>query len=206
MYLSGLGAGPFLRTFIFVPPGSNAFGPYASVCGTLPNGCYNTGRVDMGAPVGGACLSPDPQQFADFQSMAAYAASHGETLREFSTVQEINAFCSTAGIQPVQVAAKPPGGLPSYAPPTIQQIPAPGYVNPSYTPGGTPILSTGVATASAPQMPPPGQVIVSQPSGPIDFGSEPGLQEPTPTTAGPSPFLLLLLAGVGVSLLAKRRP
>lgn len=149
MYLEGMGAGPFLRAYIFTPPGSTKNGPYASVCGSLPNGCYNTGRVDMGAPVGSACLHPDPVQFDDFTKMAVYAGEHQESLREFSSVAEMTQFCSTAGV-PAPVVASPTVN-PS---PTITQTPAPGFTVGASTSSGARRLPTGISTPSAPRMQP----------------------------------------------------
>jgi len=198
MYLSGLGAGPFLRAFIFVPPGSNQFGPYASVCGSLPNGCYNTGRVDMGAPVGQACLNPDPQQFDNFQSMAAYAAAHQESLKEFSSVQAINSFCSTAGAAPVTAAPTP-----SVPPPTITQTPSGGYINPGATSSGSGRFPTGIATPSAP---PPTVVVTGSPGylGPPDAAPVNGGAPAEASVMGMSPLALLLIAGLGVGFLMKK--
>lgn len=90
-----------VRAYIFSPPGSPSCPPDAV------NGCYNTGHIDTNAPAGQACLNPDPQQFGSLQDLIAYANSHGEALRQFNSVAEVNAVC---GASSVSVA---PSGSPS---------------------------------------------------------------------------------------------
>lgn len=101
---------PKFRAYIYVKPNSNAFGPYASVCGSLKGGCFNTGAFDSDAPRGQGCLNADPQQFASFQDLVSYAAARGETLMEVETVAAINKLCSS-GIAPAlnQLPSSIPG-------------------------------------------------------------------------------------------------
>lgn len=160
MYLSGPSVGPFIRAYIFTPAGSDRNGPYATVCGSLKNGCYNTGRIDMGAPKGQVCLQPDPQQFDDYTKLLAYAAAHGESVKEFASVPDITAFCSMSGI--------PSPGPAIQAPPPIQLIPSPGYINAGVTSSGARILPSGVTTPSAP---PTGTTLIMQPTTPTDLGA-----------------------------------
>lgn len=111
------------RVFIYVPPGSNEFGPYANVCGSIVNGCYNTGRFDEGTGLCG-----DPKQFDNIASMTAYAQANGETLYQAKTVEEVNALCTAraaAAPKPPQVIqpTAPAAGLPAPPPVGLVAIP-----------------------------------------------------------------------------------
>lgn len=57
-----------------------------------------------------------------------------------------------------------------YAPPTVQAQQAPGYSNPGVTSSGAAVLSSGVATPTAPA---PQSFVVTSPGGPIDLGPAP---------------------------------
>lgn len=121
------------RAFIYVPPGVQA-----------PNELWQTGHMDPDAPPGQACLAPDPQTFTTLQSLIEYAAAHGETLRQFNSVAEVNAICAGSG----------PLAGPQNLPPT-NQVPISGCVagvcGPSATtsqppPTGIPSQITGAPT------------------------------------------------------------
>jgi len=90
-----------------------------------------------------------------------------------------------------------------FSSPTISQIPAPGYTPSAPPSSGGRLLPTGLPTPSAPSP----TILFSTPSAPIDYG-------PIPTTdTGPqeagvlglSPLALLVIAGLGVGFLMKRR-
>jgi len=113
MYLAGIGA--YERLWLFDPPGSANCPP------DLVNGCYNTGQ----SPGCG-----DPQQFATFANLQAYAKAKGETLRQVASADEAFRICNTK-------------------PPTIE-IPAPQTQRTSQP--GTTILPTGKSTPTAAQV------------------------------------------------------
>jgi len=80
-----------------------------------------------------------------------------------------------------------------FPPPTVQQIPAPGYQQPASSGSGARILTTGVATPSGPLIiSTPGGGMVYEPAAP----AEPG--EPPAQEAG---FHPLLAIGLGLGLL-----
>jgi len=109
------------------------------------------------------------------------------------------------GTDSIQVlaAATTQAAAPIMPPPTVQQIPAPGYVNPGPTSSGGSRLPTGIATPSSPS-------ILFTPAPPMIFQSPTPSEAPTgePVEAGVfgmSPLALLLIAGLGIGLLMKRR-
>lgn len=88
----------------------------------------------------------------------------------------------------------------TFAPPTVQQIQAPGYVNTVASAGGSgagTLLPSGVATPSAPAPP---AVFVSAPSGPLDLSQPaPGPETSAETQAAGFPNIgTLLLIGAGL--------
>jgi hypothetical protein len=94
------------RVYIFVPFQSNKYGPYATVCGSLPNGCYNTGRLDDTATV---MRCTDAKQFASLQDMLVYAQSNNEIPMEAQSIEEVNALCSAPQTtQPPVITATAP--------------------------------------------------------------------------------------------------
>lgn len=143
-----------VRAYIFSPPGSPSCPPDAV------NGCYNTGHIDTDAPAGQSCLNPDPQQFGSLQDLIAYANSHGESLRQFNSVAEINAVC---GASPVQVA---PAGSPSSSGVSACGM---GLCGPTSTAtvggGGTPSATTAAPGGGASPSNPYTPVVTSSPSG-----------------------------------------
>lgn len=125
------------RAFIHEAPGSKNCPP------EYPNGCYNTGRVDTGAVPGTACANPDAQQFADrdgksgLQWMIEYAASKGETIRQFNSEADVAAVC---GASPIQSAPTPGQSVPTTTPgPPVQNNPGSG----SLTSGGGYVQTPG---------------------------------------------------------------
>lgn len=91
-------------------------------------------------------MNPDAAGFYDLASMIAYAAQKGETLRQFSTLEEVNAICSVSS----PIVSAPPGGgcttcstaAPGAPPTATGNTPGtPGPLSPA-PPGG--IFGTGV--------------------------------------------------------------
>jgi len=100
-------------------------------------------------------------------------------------------------IQVLPASTQPSTQLVQPGPPIVQQIAAPGYTNPTATPGGAAILTTGVSTPSAPA---PMYSIYNQPAGPAMIAPE----AETPGTGDLAPgdnSTLLMFAGLGLLLL-----
>jgi len=133
-----------LRLYTYDPIGSQ-FGPKNS-CGSEPTNTwiYNTGHYDIS--LGTPCSQPDAQGFCDWNTMAAYAGQHGETLVLVSRA-DLTALCGyRAPVQPVSVTT--PGATPSGLTPgrPVSQPTAPSGTTPGA--GGT--VSTTVTTTSTP--------------------------------------------------------
>lgn len=163
---------------------------------------YDTGVFDSSAPPGAGCLNPDAQQFASLQDLLAYANSHGETVQQVNSVQEVNAICSGQMAQPSQ----PSGCMGGICGPTI--------------PGGGGTTTTG-GPGPANQPPTTTSVVPSGggapviPGGPSPYGGQSpspfggnlpgmgGLPAPSPTgmptggvgTASPKPGTTVAAAG-----------
>jgi hypothetical protein len=104
------------------------------------------------------------------------------------------------GTDSVQVLAtiQPATANINYAPPVVNAVLAPGYVNPTVTPSGVPLLPSGVMTPSAPA-PAPGTVLFN-PTQPVDLGPMPS-EAPETHQAGFGLGLdatSLLLVGLGL--------
>ena len=122
------------RLYIFVPFNDNKYGPYATVCGSLPNGCYNTGRYDDQAA--GAMRCGDARQFGSLQDLLVYAQSQNETPMQADSIEQVNALC-TASVSPT-----PPVNL---GPPVAPTEPKPPQVF-----AGTPIPQTSPGPGAPP--------------------------------------------------------
>lgn len=177
MYLSGTNE----RLWLYEYPGSKNCPP------TLTNGCYNTGLRD-------GC--GDARQFADYESLKAWAESHGEQLRQVSSAEEAMTLCKgiAAG---VAVASNTPALMPATLAPNYQ--PSGGFT----ATGQRIVAGGGVQQPSAP-------IIIQTQAGPVpDFGlpPEPTKSEPVAIQeAGFTNFGVLLIAGLGLGLfLGERR-
>ena len=121
-------------------------------------------------------------------STSVYELTPGNTKGKLIGTDSIQVL---PAVQPSGVAQQ------TYAPPIVQQIAAPGYTNPTATPGGAAILTTGVSTPSAPA---PMYSIYNQPAGPAMISPE----AETPGTGDIAPgdnTSLLLFAGLGLLFL-----
>lgn len=158
---------------------------------------YDTGVFDSSAPPGAGCLNPDAQQFASIQDLLAYANSHGETVQQVNSVQEVNAICSGQVVQPTSQQgctagicgpqAPGGGGGSGGIPTTTSGGPGPGNQPPTTTSvvpsgGGAPVIPGGPSPYGG--------------SSPSPFGGQlPGMGgvSPSPTGGGGIP------QGVGAS-------
>ena len=136
-------------------------------------------------------MSPYTLQARDIGTFAAsvYELTPGGTKGKIIGTDSIQ-------VQPLQQVIQQ-----TFAPPTIQQIQAPGYTNPSQTPGGQTILSTGVQTPAAPV---PSTSIYYQP-GPAVVGEAPGTTDTAPTEDGGISTGMLIIAGLGLLFLFSGR-
>lgn len=147
-----------LRLYTYDPIGSQ-FGPKNS-CGSEATNTwiYNTGHYDIS--LGTPCSQPDPQGFCDFNTMAGYAGSRGESLVMVSR-SDLTVLCGyrapavqTTIPRPVTQSIAPIG--PGGTTPSSGGITSSGITNITVT---TPPVVAGA-------IPPPGT--------PIDSGGLPG--------------------------------
>lgn len=196
MYLGGLGAyylkngQPTSSYFVGDTMGFNVPG-YSQVWLT---------QTQNGNPqYNGAFNVPMPAYVLQARDVGTFAA----TVYELTPQGKQGKLIGTDTVQvlpaPVQAVAQPtPQTI--YAPPTIQTTLAPGYTQGAAPSSGSGLLPSGVATPSAPA---PSPVIVSSPSGPIDFSTPytpvdtGGVQE-QPQQAGFEGLPMLLLAGAAL--------
>lgn len=122
-----------IRGYIYTPQGQPLPGQAAYIPGQF---LYNTGLIDDSKPAGQRCTTTGSAGFYDLASMLDYAAARGETLREFHTLDEVNAFCSLPTGPVTGPPASPPGGG------CTTCTPAPG--GPPSTTGNTPPGATPI--------------------------------------------------------------